>query len=268
VTTTPGTSITVPITEEPETEPEVTTTPGTSITVPITEEPETEPEVTTTPGTSITVPITEEPETEPEVTTTPGTSITVPITDNDNNPNPGTIPEEEPEPVAEATPVEDNTPVVTPEPDPIPPETIIVQQTYTSNDVNLAIPDPGILRSTLTIPNTGTILDINIQLSLNHNRNNDLEIFLENPQGNRVQLFANGGGNSNTFANLTLDDQASLPVTAAANPNITTFRPQEELALFNELPLAGEWTLEVHDTRQKQTGILNNWSMIVTHQNH
>ena len=264
VTPTPGTSITVPITEEPQ--PEVTPTPGTSITVPITEEPQPEPEATPTPGTSITVPITEEP--EPEVTTTPGTSITVPITEDDNNPDPGTIPEEEPEPVAEATPPEDNTPVVTPEPDPIPPETIIVQQTYTSNDVNLGIPDPGILRSTLTIPNSGTILDINIQLSLNHNRNNDLQVFLENPQGNRVQLFANVGGNSNTFANLTLDDQASLPVTAAANPNITTFRPQEELALFNGLPLAGLWTLEVHDTRQQQSGILNNWSLIVTHQNH
>ncbi|MGL5197096.1 MAG: proprotein convertase P-domain-containing protein, partial [Chroococcales cyanobacterium] len=261
-TPTPDTSITVPITEEPE--PTPAPTPGTSITVPITEEPE--PTPAPTPDTSITVPITEEP--EPEPTPTPGTSITVPITEDDNNPNPETIPEEEPEPVAEATPPEDNTPVATPEPDPIPPETIIVQQTYTSNDVNLAIPDPGILRSTLTIPNSGTILDINIQLSLNHNRNNDLQVFLENPQGNRVQLFANVGGNSNTFNNLTLDDQASLPVTAAANPNITTFRPQEQLALFNELPLAGEWTLEVHDTRQQQSGILNNWSMIVTHQNH
>ncbi|MCT7970157.1 proprotein convertase P-domain-containing protein [Laspinema sp. D1] len=249
----------VPIVTE---EPKPTPTPGTVITVPVvTEEPKPAP----TPGTVITVPVVTE---EPKPAPTPGTVITVPVTDDDNTTNPGTISEEEPEPtVSEATLGEDNNPVVTPEPDPIPPETIILEQIYTSSDVNLTIPDPGILRSTLTIPNSGTILDINIQLSLNHNRNNDLQVFLENPQGKRVQLFANVGGNGNTFANLTLDDQGQLPVTAAANPNITTFRPQEELALFNGLPLAGLWTLEVQDTRQQQTGILNSWSMIVTHQN-
>ncbi|MCT7991818.1 proprotein convertase P-domain-containing protein [Laspinema olomoucense] len=253
---------TIPVTPIPVVieEPEPETTPVPPVPV-VTEEPQPVP----TPGTVITVPVVTQ---EPKPSPTPGTVITVPVTDDDNTPNPGTIPEEEPEPaIPEVTPGEDNTPVVTSEPDPIPPETVIVQETYTSSDVNLSIPDPGILRSTLTIPNPGTILDINLQLSLNHNRNNDIQVFLENPQGKRVQLFTNVGGNGNTFANLTLDDQAQLPVTAAANPNITTFRPQEELTLFNGLPLAGLWTLEVQDTRQKQTGILNRWSMIVTHQN-
>ncbi|MEB3829160.1 proprotein convertase P-domain-containing protein [Phormidium sp. CCY1219] len=146
-----------------------------------------------------------------------------------------------------------------------PAEAIEVQQTYTSSDANLAIPDMDNLRSTLDIGDASTIVDVNLQLSLAHDRTQDLEVFLEHPQGTRVQLFSNLG--NKTLTDITLDDEGELPIAAAGNPNVQIFRPEGNLSEFEGLPLGGLWTLEIRDTRNQKTGILNSWSMVVTHKN-
>ena len=134
---------------------------------------------------------------------------------------------------------------------------------YTSSDINLAIPDESTVLSTVSISDSGTILDLNVQLGISHDRINDLDVLLKAPDGTSVKLFANVGGSSSSLNNLTLDDDASHPITAAPNPNITTFRPEENLALFNGLSLSGIWTLEVRDTRKQKIGTLDRWSLEV-----
>ncbi|NER36820.1 MAG: hypothetical protein F6J93_23090 [Oscillatoria sp. SIO1A7] len=134
---------------------------------------------------------------------------------------------------------------------------------YTSSDTNLAIPDENTLLSTVSIADSGTILDLNVQLGISHDRSNDLDVFLKAPDGTSVKLFASVGGNGNNLQDLTLDDDASHPISAASNPNITTFRPEENLALFNGLSLSGVWTLEVRDTRKQKIGTLDRWSLEV-----
>lgn len=140
-------------------------------------------------------------------------------------------------------------------------------KTYTSNDSNLSIPDLGTLFSTLTIPDRASILDLNIQLGITHDRSNDLDVFLNSPDGKSVKLFANVGGNSNKLGNVTLDDDASLPISAISNPNATIFRPEGNLSTFNGLDLSGTWTLKIHDTNKQKAGTLKGWSMIVAKSN-
>ncbi|MEG4104109.1 proprotein convertase P-domain-containing protein, partial [Microcoleus sp. Pol17C6] len=140
-------------------------------------------------------------------------------------------------------------------------------KTYTSNDTNLSIPDLGTLFSTLAIPDRGSILDLNIQLGITHERSNDIDVFLKSPDGKSVKLFANVGGNSNKLGKVTLNDDASLPISAISNPNATIFRPEGNLSTFNGLDLSGTWTLEVRDTNKQKTGTLKSWSMIITKSN-
>ncbi|WP_370583826.1 proprotein convertase P-domain-containing protein [Oxynema sp. CENA135] len=116
------------------------------------------------------------------------------------------------------------------------------------------------LRSTLAIGDRGTILDLNVQLDIDHDRPQDLEVFLEHPQGLRVQLLSNFGGQQlNEFV---LDDDAELPISAVNHPNIRTFRPETHLSVLEDLSVEGLWTLEIRDNRKQKHGILNSWSIL------
>ena len=82
----------------------------------------------------------------------------------------------------------------------------------------------GVTTSTITIPDSGAIVDLNVQLDITHTRPEDLTINLIGPDGERVTLPAGAGA-------------------------------------FSGDPLNGTWTLEIVDGAKFNTGTLNSWSI-------
>jgi subtilisin-like proprotein convertase family protein/streptogramin lyase len=142
------------------------------------------------------------------------------------------------------------------------------QKTYTQTH-SLNIPDgTGTTgTSTISVPDAGTIVDVNVQLNITHPYDSDLSGSLTGPNGATSGLFDRIGGSGHNFTNTVLDDQpytGSFIDTASA-PFTGTFRPQGLLGDLNGGPSNGTWTLGVRDWVKGNRGTLNNWSITVTY---
>lgn len=139
--------------------------------------------------------------------------------------------------------------------------------TYTSTDVPKTIPDagrtPGIVTSTLTA-GAFTILDVNVQLNISSGRDSDLDVFLYSPNGTKVELFTDVGGNGKNFTGTVLDDEASTSITAGTAPFTGSYKPEGSLAAFDGMNSGGTWRLEVQDDQKgAKKGTLNSWSITI-----
>ncbi len=106
----------------------------------------------------------------------------------------------------------------------------------------------GTTRSfTITVPDTGSATDVNMNLDIEHTHVSDLDLFLIGPDSTRVELFSGVGGSGNNFAGTILDDEALTPITAGSAPFSGSFQPEEALSTFNGRAISGTWTLEVTD---------------------
>ena len=60
-----------------------------------------------------------------------------------------------------------------------------------------------------------------------------------------------------------LDDEAAISITAGVGPYTGRFRPIEPLAGFDGQPVTGTWELRIEDTATGNTGLLNDWRLII-----
>ena len=151
----------------------------------------------------------------------------------------------------------------------------------TINDNAAASPYP----SAIVVPATaGTITRVTVTIyGLTHARQNDLDILLVGPLGQKVLLMSDvGGGVSVANVNLTFDDAAAVFLPTSAVPITTgTYRPTDSgstsdafsapapaapydltLAVFNGTNPAGTWSLYVMDDRATNTGsISGGWRL-------
>ncbi|HEY4309282.1 MAG TPA: proprotein convertase P-domain-containing protein [Pirellulales bacterium] len=130
----------------------------------------------------------------------------------------------------------------------------------------LAIPDgSGSLVSTLTVGGlAGSIMDLNVNLTINHTRDSNLGVTLISPSGVSVVLINHGGGNGANYTNTTFDDQSGTAISSGAAPFTGSFRPSgTSLASFTGLNAQGTWQLVVTDTVTGNTGTLVNWSLSI-----
>lgn len=147
----------------------------------------------------------------------------------------------------------------------------ILDSVVTTVPQNFAIPDApsqataSVMTSTLTLSNiVGNLTDVNVNLNINHARNSDLDVYLVSPNGTRVELFTNVGGNGQNFLNTTLDDQASFSINQGTAPFTGSYIPEGLLSALNGQSPNGVWTLEIHDHTPGATGTLVSWSLITT----
>jgi subtilisin-like proprotein convertase family protein len=146
----------------------------------------------------------------------------------------------------------------------------------TINDLAAASPYP----SAIVVPATaGTITKVTVTIyGLTHARQNDLDILLVGPLGQKVLLMSDvGAGASVANVNLTFDDAAAvfLP-TSAVSITTGTYRPTDSgstsdafsapapaapydltLAVFNGTNPAGTWSLYVMDDRANNFGTIS-----------
>ncbi len=126
---------------------------------------------------------------------------------------------------------------------------------------------------TITVPDTGTVLDVNVWVRITHPNVGDLQVELTSPAGTDVMIVdrpgnpASSAGCTGNDVDATLDDEASLPVEgqcAAGVPTISgTFTPNNPLSGFDGQSLAGNWTLRVADRRNQNTGTFNEWCLFI-----
>ena len=139
---------------------------------------------------------------------------------------------------------------------------IEISKEYISEDVPIDIPDMDTTTSTLSIPDFGIIIDLNVKVDITHETDGNLDIYLIAPDGTRVELFTDVGAISSDFSETVLDNEAELSITEGSAPFTGSFRPEGNLADLYNKDINGTWTLEVTDDWNPITGILNSWSLI------
>ena len=146
---------------------------------------------------------------------------------------------------------------------------------YTSTNVPLAIPDnnAGGVASTLTVPDSFLITDLDLILNITHTWVGDLQVTLAHGATSVIALDRPGVpastfGCSGDNISATLSDEAGTPVEGVCGggtPTITgTFRPNNLLSAFDGLNTSGLWTLTVRDLAAADTGTLQSWSLDIS----
>jgi VCBS repeat-containing protein len=133
-----------------------------------------------------------------------------------------------------------------------------------SNTTPKTIKDRAKTTSTISVPDAMSIVDVNVQLTISHTRDQDLDVYLIAPDGTRVELFTDVGGNGDHFTGTVLDSQASTSITAGSAPFASTYRPEGSLSVLNNKNALGTWTLEITDDQLLYSGTLTSWSITVT----
>ena len=155
-----------------------------------------------------------------------------------------------------------------------------------SNPTDFPIPDtsPGSVASTITIPDGGSILDVNVTTNITHGFASDLQFTLTHQAtGTVVTLISNqpdfNAVGANFFTNTTFDDSANAtlgqvpytnnPGLATDHPyinglNVPQLAPVEALGAFIGEDAAGNWILTVADSTAPDAGLLTGWSINIT----
>jgi len=129
----------------------------------------------------------------------------------------------------------------------------------------LAIPDGGVVTTTIHIPGHPTVADLDVSLEISHTLLNDVELVLEAPGGNQVVLYYNMYNYSNKHMDIILDDEASVPVNYFDSNKGLILQPQHYVRLgwFDGQDAGGDWTLYVYDRTLGNTGTLESWGLTV-----
>lgn len=126
---------------------------------------------------------------------------------------------------------------------------------------------------TITVPDSGTINDVNVVLDISHTWVGDVEVVITSPAGTIITVVetvgnanapgaGTGCGCSSADLTTTLDDESvGGAVEAACPPTGADYTPENALTAFDGENMVGMWTIEVRDWTQADTGTLNNWSL-------
>ncbi len=116
--------------------------------------------------------------------------------------------------------------------------------------------------STLLVSgNLGTavaVIDLEVHVSLTHQRVGDLKLTLVAPDGTRIVLADHRGGTGQDGLGTTFSDAAAVDICDGAAPFAGAYRPEEPLGVR---PANGIWTLEIEDGAVGSTGELLDWSL-------
>jgi subtilisin-like proprotein convertase family protein len=134
---------------------------------------------------------------------------------------------------------------------------------YCSSDVPKDILDEQTITSTLTITDIGEIADLNVKVNIDHAWISDIIVSLIAPDGTLVDLFSSVGHGEGEFDNTILDNEVSQSISGGSSPFSGTYKPEGNLSRFYGKSMEGTWKLQVTDTADQDTGILNSWCLII-----
>lgn len=125
-------------------------------------------------------------------------------------------------------------------------------------------PCPTVFTRSFSVGTSYTVADVNIAVLMSHTWRADILMYLVSPGGTRVQLTNGQGADADNF-NLTFDDEAASAISAytanstatattAVPPYSASFRPTAALSAFDGSNSAGNWTLEICDNANADSG--------------
>ena len=116
-----------------------------------------------------------------------------------------------------------------------------------------------------------------VSINLTHTFDSDLDIYLESPTGQRIELSTDNGSFNDNYTNTVFSDAGATNVTAGAAPFTGTFKPEGTLTAstygaFTMTPTVttlaafaagqnGTWKLVVFDDAGGDSGTMLGWSM-------
>jgi subtilisin-like proprotein convertase family protein len=127
---------------------------------------------------------------------------------------------------------------------------------------NVAIPDQGDVLDTISVTDTGTITDVDIEVEVAHSYLADIELQIQRPGTNRWLVRDECAGYANIEA--VFDDEGdTLTCTPAPaiNGNVV---PEESLDVFDGTEAQGDWTLHAFDDFGAYSGSLERWCVHIT----
>jgi len=143
--------------------------------------------------------------------------------------------------------------------------TVIVNSSCNSetNSTSMPIgPDAGtVTTSIVNFASDEVIFDVNVTVNLNHTYDGDLDLYLEGPDGTRVELSTGNGSSGNDYIDTVFDDEAATSIESGSPPFTGSFQPEGNLSDFDGLSSLGDWTLEITDNANQDGGTLNSWSL-------
>lgn len=112
--------------------------------------------------------------------------------------------------------------------------------------------------TTINIPDTYVLTDVNITINISHTWNADLDIYLISPTGTNVELSTDNGGSGNNYNNVTFDDTSTNTLPTGNTTISGTYQPEGSLASFNGQNSNGNWILRVTDDTNADGGTINS----------
>jgi subtilisin-like proprotein convertase family protein len=135
---------------------------------------------------------------------------------------------------------------------------------YASNASPVAIPDPGSIDGSLSVPSGGEVQSLTVGVDITHPLDSDLHLQLVSPAGTVIEL-ANGIGMwGHDFTGTVFDDQAAGSIVSQPPPFTGDFRPIEPLSTLQGSPQGGTWKLRVTDRIGGYSGQLDSWKLDIT----
>ncbi|WP_050431335.1 DUF4215 domain-containing protein [Chondromyces crocatus] len=132
---------------------------------------------------------------------------------------------------------------------------------YRSSDVPEAIRDQSTSTSEILVGQPGAVRRAVVQLWITHTYVSDLDIYLDAPSGQTIELSTDNGGGGDNYTGTRFDSTCATPVTSGSAPFAGCFRPEQSLTLLDGQSASGPWTLRVHDDAGGDTGTLTGWSL-------
>lgn len=145
----------------------------------------------------------------------------------------------------------------------------------------LPIQDYATLTDTLTVEFPGILLDVDLELDIQHGYTGDLEITLSvldcsiegcDVLDSPTVAIVTRPGAPPQYCNqadirAVFDDEAAASANQTCNPAPAlsgSLRPEQPLALFDNLPASLLWQLTVSDQSTPDEGFLNRWCILAT----
>lgn len=146
----------------------------------------------------------------------------------------------------------------------IPPENFFVYYvtdsiSFCSNSVPKDILPKQLSYDTIFISNFRQLLDVNVNLTINHTNDSDLFIWIARPDDPILQLSTGNGGSGDDYINTTFDDEAVDSIIHGIAPFTGYFRPEQALTLFDYKSIEGPWMLRIYNNSADITGQLISW---------
>lgn len=125
------------------------------------------------------------------------------------------------------------------------------------------------LSNTISVPDSYTITDVDVQLNITHTWVGDLVITLTHGATTITLVDRPGnptiscGFQTNNIITVLNDESLGGPVDNASPPTGTSYTPEQALSAFDGQNVGGNWVLSITDLNGNDTGTLVSWGLII-----